>query len=254
MDERHWWITSKLLESFSNGVFEGKKIIEDFMTSENTIAEIDLFLNTESNKVLLFCIANNDGKNVLALGNANIMASLLQENNASETVVYFLKTRNVETVSKMNVEQEINCGEIKQSAVISFRDLVQKNVMHLIQKHLTNSSTAVSVQESRNFLSDMNKHVEMLVEFSNATEIPQQVLNIPLDQSIGSFRKNRQNLLNPTVIAEYESYLQEWMGSIEAILIENNADERLKINNIIYNINTSYNCCLDTVIENSDPH
>ena len=235
MDERHWWITSKLLESFSNGIFEGKKIIEDFMTSAKTIETIDSFLNTESNKVLLFCIAKNDGKNVLVLGNANIIASLLQENNGSDTVVYFLKTRNIETVSKINVEQEINCGEIKQSAVVSFRDLVQKNLMNLIQKHLSTSSTVVSLQESRSFLSDMGKYVDMLVEFSNATEIPQQVLNIPMDQSIGSFRKNRQNVLSPSVIAEYESYLQEWMSSIEAILIENNTEERYSHCSIISN-------------------
>lgn len=226
MDERHWWITSKLLESFSNAISEGKRIIEDFMTSAQTIKTIDEFLNSENNKVLLFCITNkDDGEKFLALGNASIMASLLQESDASDTVVYFLKVRNIGTVNKLNVEQEINCGEIKQSAVISFRDLVQKNVMNLIQKHLS-SENSIAVQESRSFLSDMSKYVEMLVEFSNASEIPQQVLNIPLDQSIGSFRKNRQNILNPSVIAEYESYLQEWMSSIEAILIENNAEER----------------------------
>ena len=94
--------------------------------------------------------------------------------------------------------------------------------MKLAQKHLKVSN--VTVQESKTFLLEMNKYVEMLVEFSNAAEIPQQILNIPLEQSIGTFR-SRQTALNASVVAEYETYLQEWMQSIEHILMENNIED-----------------------------
>uniref|UniRef100_A0A7M5WVD3 Uncharacterized protein n=2 Tax=Clytia hemisphaerica TaxID=252671 RepID=A0A7M5WVD3_9CNID len=222
MDERHWWITSKLLESFTKGVLEGKSVVEDFMTDGKTLKVIDKFFTDESDKVILFCIVDTNGKKSLAIADSGILSSLLQENVTEDVVVYFIKCPNVSTVTVTNVEQEIYCGEIKQSAIVSFRDLVQKNIMKFAQKHLKVSN--VTVQESKSFLLEMNKYAEMLVEFSNAAEIPQQILNIPLEQSIGTFR-SRQTALSANVVAEYETYLQEWMQSIEHILMEHNSED-----------------------------
>jgi len=226
MDERHWWMTSKLLESFSNDELEGKSLVEEFMTTSSTVETINLFLNEDADKVLIFCTIQKNEKKCLTFGNSTLLASILQDNDNHQAIVYFLKRPRIHKVSTADVEQEILCGEIKQSAIISFCDLIQNNIMNIIQKNLIGSN--ISFQESKNFLSDMNKYAEMLIEFANAADIPQQILNIPKDQSIGSFRKSRQTTLNPTVIAEYESYLQEWMNSIEVLLTES-MDERYAI-------------------------
>jgi hypothetical protein len=226
MDERHWWMTSKLLESFSNDELEGKSLVEEFMTTSSTVETINLFLNEDADKVLIFCTIQKNEKKCLTFGNSTLLASILQDNDNHQAIVYFLKRPRIHKVSTADVEQEILCGEIKQSAIISFCDLIQNNIMNIIQKNLIGSN--ISFQESKNFLSDMNKYAEMLIEFANAADIPQQILNIPKDQSIGSFRKSRQTTLNPTVIAEYESYLQGWMNSIEVLLTES-MDERYAI-------------------------
>lgn len=228
MDERHWWLTSKILQTFQTSIFVNPTLVEDFMTDSSTLGVLNQFFQQEGGPILFFYAV----KDVLEDSNGNsleLKLSTLASNDLGviPTIdnilgIYFVKKRR-EEITVNNIELEVLSGEIKQSLTSSYGNLVCNAMCPMVLSKADWGK--VTVEDAIIYLNEVDRCAEMLVEFSNGAEIAEQILSIPDERSIGDFRKNRQFALNPLIISEYESFVSDWIQSIEMVLLDS-MDER----------------------------
>lgn len=227
MDERHWWITSKILLTYQNNILVNPGFVEEFMTDSSTLDILNEYFQQEGPQIFFLYM----DKNALETSNSKdvklkLSSLILEDLNHISTIdnilgMYFLKKRK-EEITITNIETEVLCGEMKLGAFPAYCDLLRNAVCPML---LSSTNIGTNVEGAVEYFNEVTKYSEILMEFSNGMETSEQILKIPKEHSIGDFRKNRQFALNPLILSEYEGIVVDWIEAIESVLLDN-MDER----------------------------
>ena len=179
MDERHWWIASKIQESFKLGTYDNPTLLEDFMCEETTLAKVNKFLKAGGPCRLFFYCEKSDTSEVTTreihcTGN---LATLKDVDLEKVIILYFLRNRTDKDVDSNRMERDIFCGELKHNTIETLNSLLadiyiplvraqkdwgqcneegQNSLMHSMDKFVTAlNETAASMSTSRQMVSSL---------------------------------------------------------------------------------------------------
>lgn len=119
MDERHWWLATKIQESFGIGGYDNPTMLEDFMCQEDTMQAVNNFLAANGPcRIFFFCEKPSGGE--MTSRNLNFTESLskLKGMNMDKIyILFFLRHNSAKEVDHQHFERDIMAGEIKRNAI-----------------------------------------------------------------------------------------------------------------------------------------
>ena len=227
MDERHWWIATKLQETFKAGALDGfyESFLEDFLADANTVDHINNFLSPGGHTKLFF-YALKGGSVSRASANAGPQrihvassAVKLKEVLSEEAIcVVFLRANINRDIEPGSVEREIFVLELKHNVLGSFSDLLSRAFLPFLKARSDWGETVSN--EVNEFLYHMEKYSTTLQDYSEALNVPHQILKRPDMLVTNDFKQNRALAVNSAAVAAYEQLVQDWMQTIEGLLLE----------------------------------
>lgn len=115
MDERHWWIASKIQESFHIGGFDNPTMLEDFLCQPNTLKTINDFLRADGETTLIFYCEKpvSGSRTTRELNLATTLEDIIQVPINETNIIYFLRNKTDKDVDMNYMQKDIFCGEIK---------------------------------------------------------------------------------------------------------------------------------------------
>ena len=134
MDERHWWVASKIQESFHIGGYDNPTLLEDFLSVTDTFNMIERFLS-DSGPCRLFFYCDRLQSGVLSTRQLHItgtLASLKDVNLETITILYFLRHNNV-PIDPAHIQNYIYCGELKGNTIEVLNSLLTEIYVPLIR-------------------------------------------------------------------------------------------------------------------------
>ena len=135
MDERHWWITCKVQESFQIGGSTNPSQLESFMTAADSLELVNSFFSPRGdNKLFFYLTPLSSGESLYTLDHLGISTEIYDviNENASK-VMYFIRAEPAKPVSVQGVEREVMTGELKQHLLQQFSSLVSHVFLPLVR-------------------------------------------------------------------------------------------------------------------------
>ncbi|XP_068137634.1 dynein axonemal heavy chain 5-like isoform X2 [Hyperolius riggenbachi] len=232
MDERHWWIVSKVQQTFHTaGGQDSSSALEAFILQANNLQLINCFLQAGGQQTLFFLVETNDPLNSLTW-QFHITSDLLNLDHITwkssfPSVIYFLRLQTKCEIDATMMEKDIFCGEIKENPLESLKCILNELCIPLLRSQKDWGSCS---QESvAHFLSGLEKHytaVEEAATINNTGKQHLAILKRPQNIVSQDVIQQRSIILDPETVSESEALLSEWMKSIEQILMEA-VDERV---------------------------
>lgn len=227
MDERHWWFSSKIFQTLNIGIYDDATLLEDFMSSDETLELLNDFFKPNGVKIVFFYLSKNDGlgekaRKTIQTGTSSSV-NIHKLLNDIHICVYFIHENIEQEIDVQNIENEVLSGEIKQNGLTLYNDIF-KCIFLPLMKNKKNWSAAENL-ECTYFYSELEKFSQTLEEYSNANSTPEQILKVPNGLVVNSFQKNRQIAFSPQVVIEYEEMVMNWVRVIEDVLVDS-LDER----------------------------
>lgn len=228
MDERHWWITTKLQKTFHIGIFDEPTLLEDFMSEKQTVTLLDCFFKPNGYKVIFFYILKNNDE-IISMNAKQIHTATSVTENLAEILnqvylsVYFIRKSLHEEVHVSSIEQDIMSGELTQNGLILYSDILQNVFLPILKS--TDALKDVLHDEQNSFILEIDKYSQVLTEYSSGTLAPIHILRLPDKELDSNFKKKRQEALNPKVLYEYEQLVMEWITSVENVVLDSLDDK-----------------------------
>ncbi|XP_075124385.1 uncharacterized protein LOC142197756 [Leptodactylus fuscus] len=231
MDERHWWIASKLQQALDNGSEESSAALEAFILEDDNLQLINRFLQAGGHQTIFFWIEASDKINPLTWkftvtsNLQNIESGHLK--TSFPTLVYFLRFEINQDVDAGLIEKEILCGEVKENPVESLRCLL--NDLYIPLLHAQKDWGFCSQDNVTSFLTGLKKYVSSIDEAATTTDLEKQhitILKRPKNIISPDFLLKRSTVLDPEIVSETETLVSEWIKIIDPILMEA-IDERV---------------------------
>ncbi|XP_071801693.1 uncharacterized protein [Asterias amurensis] len=233
MDERHWWIATKIQESFHIGGFhDNPTLLEDFLCESQTLELINQFLGTGGPNKLFFYSDRPQTSTLFPSGlqstrQLHVVSSLatLKEVNIEETTcLYFLRHHVNHDVDPVHMEKDIFCGELRHSVLDNLNTLLSDIYLPLLRSQKDwGKCTDENVSQC---LNSLEKYAAALSETVNVPASGrQQVLRRPDNMVSQEFSKHRTTSYDHSIISEYEALVSEWIATIDNALADG-GDER----------------------------
>eukprot|EP00794_Sanderia_malayensis_P000407 gene407-1042_t len=228
MDERHWWIATKLQQSFQSESLEHTQgsFAEDFLADQTMVEKINDFLTGIDSKKLIFYALrppltseDSESDKIQVVSSAVRLKDLLQEDSVA---VVFIRMNTEQEIEPSNVEKEIFVLEIKQNPLTVFSSLLNFAFVPMLKAQSQWGES--SPNEVMDFLIQADKYAATLQDYSSSVNVSNLLLKRPDMQLTNDFNKSRVLTINPSVIAECEHLVQNWMQTIEALLSESLED------------------------------
>lgn len=218
MDERHWWISLKLSQSFNHFIYYKQNAVEEFISKEETINAINELFSKNGAKILFFYISKNETNQdeidiKTCPGDVKNIQELVKQSIKS---VFFIRKSTQEEVKVETFDNQLFFGEINQKPLALFYD-VFRNALKLVSKEKDFKSSEKN-DGLNQYLNEMENHLQLFSEYKDMTLIPTEILKIPKNHSVFDFKKNRMTSLSPQLVNEHEQIVTEWIISIENVL------------------------------------
>jgi len=170
MDERHWWIASKIQETFKIGGYDNPTLLEDFMIEETTLAKINKFLKSGGPCRLFFYCEKPESGGVLSTRELHVtgtLASLKDTNLERVNILYFLRNRVDKDVDGTRMERDVFCGELKHNTIETLTTLLSDVYVPLVKAQKDwgechQDSTSHLVNSMDKFLTALNESTASL--------------------------------------------------------------------------------------------
>ena len=219
MDERHWWISLKLSQSFNHFIYHKQNAVEEFISKEETINAINELFSKNGAKILFFYVSKNetnqDEVDIKACpGDVKSMQELVKQSMKS---VYFIRKSTQEEVKIETFDNQLFFGEINQKPLALFYD-VFRIALKFVSKEKEDFKSSEKSDGLNQYLNEMENHLQLFSEYKDMTLIPTEILKIPKNHSIFDFKKNRMTTLSTQLVSEHEEIVTEWIVSIENVL------------------------------------
>ncbi|XP_060567478.1 dynein axonemal heavy chain 5-like [Ruditapes philippinarum] len=226
MDERHWWIASKIQETFKIGGYDNPTLLEDFMIEETTLAKINKFLKAGGPcRLFFYCEKPETGiVSTRELHVTGTLASLKDTNLEHVNILYFLRNRVDKDVDGTRMERDIFCGELKHNTIETLTTLLSDVYIPLVKAQKDWGECNPDGQNQ--LMNNMDKFLTALNESTASLQSSKQMmLKQPDHIVLNDFKQQRAAALDPQLISQYEELVTEWMNTIEAVLTDT-SDER----------------------------
>ncbi|XP_022081686.1 dynein gamma chain, flagellar outer arm-like [Acanthaster planci] len=243
MDERHWWIATKIQESFHIGGFhDNPTLLEDFLCEPKTLELINQFLGTGGPNKLFFYSDRPQTSSLFPSGlqstrQLHVVSSLaaLKEVNIEDTTcLYFLRHHVNHDVDPVHMEKDIFCGELRHSVLDNLNTLLSDIYLPLLRAQ--KDWGQCSEENVSQCLNSLEKYAGALAETVNVPASGRQqsqrrqvpvdlVLRRPDNMVSQEFSKHRTTSYDHSIITEYEALVTEWISTIDNALADG-GDER----------------------------
>ncbi|XP_074662754.1 uncharacterized protein LOC141915202 [Tubulanus polymorphus] len=231
MDERHWWITSKIQESFHVGGFDNPTLLEDFMCRDDTLQIINQFLGAHGPRRLFFYTDKPDSNTPFSrqLHVTGNLTNLKDVNLEEVSVLFFIRHDVERDVDPVHMEKDVYCGELKAQTMESLHSLLSEACIPLLKcKKDWGMCTA---EQQTHFITNMEKCIHALSDSAAGTtslhSTKQMMLRQPENVVSNEYKQQRMAALDQGIIAEYEELVTDWITTIENVIIDN-GEERLQ--------------------------
>ncbi|XP_066278010.1 uncharacterized protein [Branchiostoma lanceolatum] len=226
MDERHWWIATKIQESFHIGGFDNPTLLEDFLCEPRTLELINQFLNPNG-PAKIFCCCDKPQQGTLSTRDLFITTSLanLKVSVENTLILYFLRLKTNKEVDPVRMERDIFCGELKQSAAENLTLLLSHVFLPVLRAQ--KDWGQCSDDQASQCVHNLEKYLGVLSEYGASTSATQQLLKKPEILVSSDFKQYRAAAFDETIVGEYETLVSDWIMTIDSILADGSAEERL---------------------------
>ncbi|XP_051780690.1 uncharacterized protein LOC114649411 [Erpetoichthys calabaricus] len=229
MDERHWWIATKVQETFRVCGKDSPTELESFFTQPEHLELVDEFLKADGLGKLFF-YASTENQEEMQLSSLNIVENLDKITDSQNVdILYFIRHKTQFDIDPIRMEQDIFCGEIRKSVIDSLRSLVNDIYIPLLKAQ---KDWGICTQPNvTQFLSSLDKYAIVLHDSAAATRSEkQQILKRPVRLVSAELMQQRMMVFDAEIISENETILSDWMKTLEEILKEGGDDRILDIN------------------------
>ncbi|XP_070568705.1 dynein axonemal heavy chain 5-like isoform X4 [Ptychodera flava] len=232
MDERHWWIATKIQESFHIGGFhDNPTLLEDFLTEPETLEMINQFLGAGGPNKLFFYSDRPVTASTLAplqstrqLHAIGSLSQLKDVNVEETTVLYFLRHSVEREVDPVHMEKDVFCGELRHSTIDNLNTMLSDIYIPLLRAQ--KDWGECSEENVSQFLHQMDKYAAALAETSSVQATAgKQVLRRPETMVTNEFSRQRAAAYDQGIVGEYEALVSDWMSTIDNALADG-GDER----------------------------
>ncbi|XP_033874385.3 dynein axonemal heavy chain 8-like [Acipenser ruthenus] len=230
MDERHWWIATKVQETFRVGGNDSLTELEELFLQADNLQLIDTFLKAEG-LAKLFFFANTESQEELQPCDLNIGENLDNVIDSRNTaILYFLRHKTDRDVDPIRMEQDIFCGEIKHNLVDSL--ISQLSEIYIPLFRAQEDWGSCTQDDVRHFLLGLDRYVSALQDSAGAAvrSEKQQILKRPAQIVSSDIMQQRSVPVDSDVVSENEALVSDWMKTIEQVLNEGGDDRVLDIN------------------------
>lgn len=229
MDERHWWIATKLQQTFKSNQLNSSNFAEDFLSDQEIVEKINEFIAADGSNKLIFYgdneIQNEEGSQIGA-GKIQVSTSVVRLKEAlleNSVSVVFIRTDAGHEIEPVSIERETFVVELKSNVLSVYAGLLN-NAFVPCFKAQTNWGECFD-HDIVEFLMHTDKYASALQEYASILSIPHHLLKRPNMQTATELKQSRLMAINNSLIFEYEVLVQDWMQTIESLLSEN-IDER----------------------------
>ena len=229
MDERHWWIATKLQQTFKSDQLSSSNFAEDFLSDQDIVEKINEFIAADGSSKLIFygekANQNEKGEDSAA-GKIQVSTSavrlkeILLDNSIS---IVFIRTAVGHEIEPSLVEKEAFVVELKSNVLSVFASLLNNAFLPFF-KAQANWGECFD-HDIVEFLMHADKYAATLQEYAAIVTIPHHLLKRPNMQTANELKQSRLLTVNHALINEYEMLVQDWMQTIESLLSES-VDER----------------------------
>ena len=229
MDERHWWIATKLQQTFKSDLLNSSNFAEDFLSDQDIVDKINEFISPDGSNKLIFYgekeNQNEEGENEVStkiqVSNSAVrLKDVLVDNVIS---VVFIRTAIGHEIEPSLVEKEAYVLELKSNILSAFASLMSNAALPFF-KAQSNWGECFD-HDVVEFLMHAERYASTLQEYAAVITIPHHLLRRPNMQMANDLKHSRLVTVNHSLIAEYEALVQDWVQTIESILFES-MDER----------------------------
>lgn len=254
MDERHWWLATKIQESFGIGGYDNPTMLEDFMCQEETMQAVNSFFAANGPCRIFFYCERSPGTELSArnLRFTDSLSKLRDTSIDNVYILFFLRHDTTKDVDLNHFEKDIMAGEIKRNAVEHITAMLSDvylpalrnqrdwgqcteenrqaclNNLERLTGNLAESASNVQAAKQqvwRNFKWSMSLLHTSYDFQSECVNLLLQMLRPPDNIISNDFKQHRLAALDTTIFNEYENLVTDWMNTIENVLLDS-SDER----------------------------
>ncbi|CAK8694917.1 unnamed protein product [Clavelina lepadiformis] len=232
MDERHWWIATKIQETFQVDETDSPTALEQFLLEPNNFDLLSHFLAANGlNK--LFVYGKRPESRPWMAEDLNMVPNLVNIKGIGLNdfvCVYLLRPSIEQDVDQTHMHKQIFCGEIKNNPLHQLSTVLSQVFMPMVKAKETWGKC--SDEHRQQFVHSTEKYVNMLANAtSKSNAISQQILRLPQQLVSRDFTQHRiSTQLDAGVLQSYEEVVHEWIQAIDGVLSEGSEDRLLDIN------------------------
>lgn len=163
MDERHWWIATKIQETFRIGGMDNASFLESYLTSDETLEYINHFLMADGlQRMFFYSLGTEDILTTEGLFYSSEIADIRQALSSSTNpkVLFFLRNSTEREVNAPTVEKEIFCGEIKTSGLESVASMLSDLFLPVMRNK--NKQSTYNEDQKSSFFTMLEKSAHIL--------------------------------------------------------------------------------------------
>ncbi|XP_075255403.1 dynein axonemal heavy chain 5-like isoform X4 [Convolutriloba macropyga] len=233
MEARHWWIASKIQDTFSIGGTSNPSGLEEYICEPETLDLINELFIAGGQRRLFFYVEREKGTShdiVLQLTQLRYTNNLLEckEVKTYDTpILYFIRPDVTKDVDATRFERDILTGVVVGDPALCFAETMQYVFLPQLrqQKDWGRCPPEIATQTIHN-LEKYTQQMYDTIAMSGNTHLStnQQMLKFTERVKNLDFKQLRDAHLDADLVAELETLIQEWSSTLETILMEGAED------------------------------
>eukprot|EP01135_Chromosphaera_perkinsii_P007354 Nk52_evm2s805 gene=Nk52_evmTU2s805 len=239
MDERHWWIISKLQEAFSClntseiPSSHYATIVENFIMQESVITLCNTFFQEIGPRMLIF-----QCKEATSIEEMNVelaaagKTKLISVSDGQDQIrftegkgFYFIRIIETEGIPVEGFEKNVMCGEIVPPVLSSFEMNLETIYLPMFRKDYKWGNC--SPDSSNYFLQYADKFATTITNTVGGINDKKITLRLPGSTSFSKIQKTSlTRTVPPDVLTQFEKCVEDWFRVIDGVLQKDNISKK----------------------------
>ncbi|CAF0936921.1 unnamed protein product [Rotaria sordida] len=223
MDERHWWVASKVEQTF--GIDKTSTVdasfIESFFRRPDVLEKMNSFLFAKGSNKLFFYTTRDRlySKDITCCLTIVDEYTLVNEPLDNIILLYFIRS-DTSSDATIPPASDIYCGEIKHSAQMTSL-LYSQTLLPLFKKELSPNSNDSYNQTTTKaaIVAQMERHIDGISATCHSLQKDKNLLLKRVDaEMIGQLKQTSRSTADSPVIRNCEALVLSWISTIENVL------------------------------------
>ncbi|XP_063714091.1 dynein axonemal heavy chain 5-like isoform X5 [Symsagittifera roscoffensis] len=243
MEARHWWIASKIQDTFSIGGTTNPAGLEEYICEPETLDLINELFLAGGQRRLFFYVEREKGTPdgiVLELTQLRYTTSLLECKDVKSydtPILYFIRPDLSRDVDATRFERDILTGVVVGDPALCFAESMRYVFLPQLRQQrdwgrCPPEIAAQTISNLEKYTQQMFETIDMAASSNNAASSQMLKMTDQVKDLINlDFKKLRDAHNDPDLVAELESLVHEWCTTLEVVLSEG-AEDRSKDMNV----------------------